>query len=73
MNYQNEIRNGTIGGTMLSILSSVAMDLAHTAIVAATGALVSFLSTLVIRLATERLFRKSQCSGREKKEEENKK
>ena len=50
-------RTGTVSGTLLVILSSIRInDLLETIVLAATGAVVSFLVTLVLR----RLFRKRE-------------
>jgi len=49
MNYQTEVRNGTTCGTLLAIISNMAQDVWHTAIVAATGALVSFICTMLFK------------------------
>lgn len=49
MNYHSEVRNGTLGGTLIALIHTLAGDLLHTALIAATGAFVSFCSTIILK------------------------
>ncbi len=49
MSDHSSIRNGTVGGTLITILGNIAMgDLIRTAVLAAVGAAVSFSFSLLL-------------------------
>lgn len=54
MNYQTEVRNSTTCGTLFAIISNAAQDVWHTAVVAVTGALVSFVCTMLFKWIAQR-------------------
>jgi len=58
MNHSNHTIAGTAGGTLFSALMIQAGDIIHTAILAAVGASVSFIVSLVLRRLIEALRRK---------------
>ncbi len=50
MNANNTIRNGTLGGTLLTIVATINQeDIFKTAILAAVGAVVSFAVSLLLK------------------------
>lgn len=56
MMFDSTVRRGTAGGTLLTILGNITSDdIAKTAILAAVGAVVSFVVTLMLKLLTKRI------------------
>ena len=50
MNNNSSLKTGTIGGTLISILASITwMDIEKTIVMAAIGATVSFLMSLLLK------------------------
>lgn len=56
MMFDSTVRRGTAGGTLLTILGNITSDdIAKTVILAAVGAVVSFVVTLMLKLLTKRI------------------
>ncbi len=54
--FDNTVKRGTAGGTLLTILGIITSDdIAKTAILAAVGAVVSFAVTLLLKLLMKRI------------------
>ena len=54
--FDNTTKTGTAGGTLLSIFANISSgDLLKTAILAAIGAAVSFVVTVVLKLLVKRI------------------
>lgn len=54
--FDNTTKRGTAGGTLLTIFANITSeDLVKTAILAAVGAMVSFVVTLLLKLLIKRL------------------
>lgn len=54
--FDNTVKRGTAGGTLLTILGNITSDdITKTAILAAVGAVVSFAVTLLLKLLMKRI------------------
>lgn len=55
---ETELRHGTLGGMMLTLVAAMGAELLHTALIAATGAIVSFVCSLMCRWLLGRFTKK---------------
>jgi hypothetical protein len=52
---EKQVQVGTAGGTLLSMVLSLGADMLHTALIAATGATVSFMVSMLLQWIWKRM------------------